>query len=414
MIAKVAKIVAVLGTGIAGFFAIFLFAGWFALIAILIGMAIGLQFIGWWWERNVKRPFIKSKPLVSILIPAWKSAKYIKKTLTSVQALNWPKKEIIVVNDSQDSTAKICRQFGIRCIQNKRRVGKAVSLNKAAKLAKGKILFFVDSDTVLQPDCLDKIIPWFSKQKIAAVMPRYKALNSSFVAKLVSIEHTFLHSFFKSHMAFGSLISFRGCAVAIRKDVFFKYGGWPETLIEDTDLAALFVSKGYKIVYEPKAIVATKEPDSFGQLAKQRYRWGKGAAFSWTHYRKFYVKNPQFLINFLPYLLLILATSAFVSFKLAYILPALAFLAYAYSLKEIIFISSLLLLPIFANLFASTATAAISHITLLTIPNHKNILLIFPYIFIFLPWIMAFYFKGILAGIRDRRAGRPELDLKSW
>ena len=162
-IKKAAKVASVLITGFAGTFAFLLLTGWTGLIVIFMALAIGMWFSGWWWESHLKRPVLASTPFVSILIPAWKSAGHIKKTLLSAKDIDWPNKEIIVVNDSQDKTGAICRSMGIRCMQSKTRQGKAVSLNKAAKLAKGDILFFIDSDTVVQPDCLEKMLPRFSE-----------------------------------------------------------------------------------------------------------------------------------------------------------------------------------------------------------------------------------------------------------
>ncbi len=412
---RIAKVIGVLLAGTTSFFAILWFTGWVGLIAIFTTITGLLWFTGWWWERGLKRPPLSSKPFVSILIPAWQAEAHIRKTIASAKALRWPKKEIIVVNDGADSTANICRAMGVRCIRNKKRLGKALALNKAVKVSKGKFLFFLDSDTVVEPDCLEKLIPWLSDPGIAAVMPRYVAANRSFVARLVNIENSFRHSYFKSCMAFRSLISFRGCAVVFRKSTFLKFGGWPATLLEDVELSTRLVKKGYRIAYEPQAIVRTMEPSSFGQLGRQRYRWGKGAAFSWSRHKRFYVKNPQFLLNFLPYTLLLLAMLAFISLKLFYILPILAVYAmYTLSVKETLFIFSLFLLPLLSPLFTSLIAATTSHIAILSMPARRDLILIIPYTFIYLPLVMAFYIKGVIAGVRAKRAGRPELDLKNW
>src|SRR3989338_4098806 len=104
--------------------------------AILIALAVILWSFGWRWEHTVKRPPLNSFPLESILIPAYKSAATIRQTLSSVSALAYPHKEIIVANDTDDATPAICKEFGARCIQSSQRMGKARSLNAAVKHAR--------------------------------------------------------------------------------------------------------------------------------------------------------------------------------------------------------------------------------------------------------------------------------------
>ena len=58
------------------------------------------------------------EPLVSILIPAYNSQRWIADTLKSALEQTWPKKEIIVVDDgSTDRTLHIAKQFASKSIQ---------------------------------------------------------------------------------------------------------------------------------------------------------------------------------------------------------------------------------------------------------------------------------------------------------
>jgi len=391
------------------------------IVFTLVALAGAFWYMGWRWEHNVVRPTTKKHPLVSILIPAYKSEDTIEDVIKSVQNIDYPNKEIIVVNDSDDRTPEICKRLGVRVIQSAKRRGKAYSLNQAVKKTKGEILFFIDSDTTVQPDALKKMVPWFSKSDIGAVAPRFRIKNrTNFLTKMISLEHQIQSALFKVHMFFGSMISFRGCGVAIRRSVFEKFGGWPYTLIEDTDFAGRMIKEGWKIQYESESLVETMEPTTIKELSKQRTRWGKGTIYSFFHFHKMYAKNSQFLLYFIPYLLLMLGVAGFMVWQTAlFFIPLLSlYVFYAVGLKEVIFLLAIFMVPLFSDLFASLTAATVGHIAIMTYgqenDRRSDWIYIIPYMAFYFPMMMTFYAKGIISGIRDKRKGKPEIDFADW
>lgn len=388
--------------------------------ALLIGLAVVLWSLGSRWEHTVKRPTLSTFPLVSILIPAYHSEQTIHNTLTSVAALDYPRKEIIVANDSDDRTSAICKKAGVRCLQFPHRMGKARALNDAVKTARGEVLFFVDSDTEVAPDTLTKLVPWLSNPTIAAVAPRYTIKTTrTMIAKLISLEHSILSSFFKIHMYFGSMLTFRGCGVAIRRSTFEKMGGWPETLIEDVEFSARLIDSGYTIQYEPTALITTNEPETRAELASQRYRWGKGSLFSFIHNRHSLWKKPQFFLYFYPYILLGFAVIAFLFYQSAMVtLPVISlFLLYAFSAKEFAILTIALLALVFSATAAAVVTGTVTHLALLAFPEsvrRHNPLLLLAFILYFTPLAMYAYLRGMRDGIRDLRQHRNELNFNDW
>ena len=354
-----------------------------------------------------RRPHGSSEPLVSILIPAYKSEKTIERCLRSVKELAYRNKEVIVVNDYPDGTPSIVKSFGYKLINNKERRGKAVSLNEAVKGAKGSILFFMDSDTVVRRDCLDKVIPWFSVKRVGVVAPKYVAMNrKGLVPRLVSLENSYNSTMFRMHMLLGSMVSFRGCGIAIDRSVFRKMGGWSKTLIEDTDFAAKVTHAGYKIQYEPRAIVETYEPDNFSDLRRQKLRWGRGAGFALFNNRKSYAGNVPGLSQFVPYVIMNLAIiiSLFLSiggtFQLSHI--------------EASIISSSLIL---ASALAYIAVAVTIHNLIIMFPERMkwtDALYVPLYTVLYLPLVLVCYVGGIALGMVDRIKNKPDLNLKHW
>ncbi len=376
--------------------------GWFIVFISFVMQGLFSRFFAHLWLKKRKRPKLKSYPKVSVIIPAYKSEKTIKYSILSAKRLDYPKKEIIVVNDSQDGTPEICKKLGVRCIQNKKRLGKPVSLNKAVKKTTGDVLFFLDSDTVVEKDALQKIIPWFSKPDVAVVAPKYVCLNKGFIPHLASIENMFNNALFKMHMYFGSMLSFRGCGVAIRRDVFLKLGGWSKTLIEDTDFAMKVLRSGYVVHYEPDAVVRTKEPEDVKELKSQKIRWGMGTWFITRNHGSTCL-NKQFLLHFGPY------------FTIAIVILFLT----GYSIWQFFFGVSALktAATFFSNLLLFCFLGGLLNLIILVSLERKDlkdILMLIPYVFFYIPLTLGCYFFGIAKGIKAKRKGHEELDLGMW
>jgi len=94
------------------------------------------------------------KPLVSILIPCFNAALWLKETLESALRQSWPSKEIILVDDgSTDQSLAIAESFaprGVRIISQTNR-GAATARNAALRTATGDFIQYLDADDLL--DC---------------------------------------------------------------------------------------------------------------------------------------------------------------------------------------------------------------------------------------------------------------------
>ena len=366
-----------------------------------ISLAIIFWSLGKRWEARHKVPPLKEKPKVSILIPSYKSEDVIGDTLQSVKELDYPKKEVIVVNDYPDRVPEIAKEFGYKVINSSKRRGKAISLNEAAKKASGEILFFLDADTIMEKDLFKKIVPWFSDRNVAAVAPKYIARNrKGLVPRLVSLENSYNSTMFKMHMFFNSMISFRGCGIAIRRESFENLGGWSKTLIEDSDFGAKAIHSGQVIRYELSAIVKTLEPTKFSEMRNQKFRWGRGAGFSMFNNRKAYANNFQSLFHFLPYVAINLSIILVLLIDFIFLFP---------NLPE--FLNTLL------YTLAVILVSATIHNSIIMWPEREQWTDIFYmplYTVIYLPIVLVCYIGGIAIGINDRIKHKEELDFRHW
>ena len=92
-------------------------------------------------------------PIVSIGIPCFNAARWLREAIESALAQTWPATEVIVVDDgSTDDSAAIARGFGerIRVIETENRGGNHAR-NCALREARGEWLQFLDADDYLEP-----------------------------------------------------------------------------------------------------------------------------------------------------------------------------------------------------------------------------------------------------------------------
>ena len=100
---------------------------------------------------------------LSIIIPAFNSAKYIRECLHSVLENDLSGCEIIVINDgSQDETLDILHEISIKTdkihIHSIVNSGQSIARNVGVALSKGDNILFLDSDDKLKPTAISTII----------------------------------------------------------------------------------------------------------------------------------------------------------------------------------------------------------------------------------------------------------------
>jgi len=94
-------------------------------------------------------------PLVSIVVPAYNAARFLRPSLDSIVAQTYPNKEIILMDDgSGDTTGEIARSYGeqITCHRQARNRGQFGNVNDGIRLARGKYVAVYHSDDIYHPE----------------------------------------------------------------------------------------------------------------------------------------------------------------------------------------------------------------------------------------------------------------------
>lgn len=93
---------------------------------------------------------------VSVIIPCYKYAHYLKECVDSVKAQTYPVHEIIVVNDgSPDNTSEVARELGVILVE-KENGGLSSARNAGIKVATGDYIMCLDADDRLVPGAIEE------------------------------------------------------------------------------------------------------------------------------------------------------------------------------------------------------------------------------------------------------------------
>jgi len=119
-------------------------------------------------------------PNVSICIPTYNREHLLKETLDSVFTQTYKDFEVVIVDDgSTDGTKEMLRKCGYNVRYHwQKNAGDAAARNKLIELAEGKYISFLDSDDLLFPDAIEKMIQAMPKDsEDTVVYGPYVAIN---------------------------------------------------------------------------------------------------------------------------------------------------------------------------------------------------------------------------------------------
>ena len=252
-------------------------------------------------QNRAVPPEIDDERFVSVLIPAFNEARVIETSVRRVLASEQVKLEVIVIDDgSRDETSAIVsRTFAdeprvrLLTLENG---GKARALNEGLKLATGEVIVALDADTQFEPLTIARLSRWFADPEIGAVAGNAKVGNRiNLVTRWQAVEYVTAQNLERRALdRFDAITVVPGAVGAWRRAALDMVGGYPhDTLAEDQDLTIAIQRRGWLIEYDVDAVAWTEAPESFGALAKQRFRWAFGTLQClWKHRRILRERRP--------------------------------------------------------------------------------------------------------------------------
>lgn len=257
--------------------------GSFGLVIFLLGLQ-GLAFVPLTiayelWKKRALRIIPPYDGMVTVLIPAYNEERTIRATIESVLASDYPRMEVIVVNDgSTDGTAAVVADFveqgKIRYI-DKPNGGKASALNAGIAAANGDVVIFTDADSVFLPDTVAKMARWFGDPGIDAVCGSDAPLRpSTAIQKFLAVTTHIGTGFVRRALSvMRCLPIITGNLGAIRTGVLREINGFKEIWGEDLEITFRLYMNRKRIIFDPDPKVIAECPSTVGGLWKQRIRW---------------------------------------------------------------------------------------------------------------------------------------------
>lgn len=237
-----------------------LFLSILGIIYVYLGYPILIFFIGA-VKRKKQSEGQANYPSVSIIIAAYNEESCIAATLENKIALQYPEeyKEILVVSDgSTDETEPLVRQYreqGVRLIVQEKRQGKTAALNRAVSEAKGEIIVFSDANSLYDANVLNRLVQNFVDRNVGYVTGKmiYVGEDGSVVGDGCSAFMKY-ENFIRERetLAGGSVIGVDGGVDAIRKKL---YAPMNADQLPDFVLPLKVIEQGYRVVYEPEALL---------------------------------------------------------------------------------------------------------------------------------------------------------------
>jgi len=196
------------------------------------------------------KAFRMSNPLISIVIPVHNGGVSFRQCLEGLAEVRADFYELIVVADGEaDASWHVAEQWGASVMRLPQAGGPARARNLGASAARGDILFFIDADVWVHPEAVRRVAITFQQDhQLAALIGSYDdapgALN--FLSQYRNLLHHYTHQTARTNAS-----TFWGACGAIRRDVFFKVGGFYEGYrrpsIEDIELGYRLTTAGYQI-----------------------------------------------------------------------------------------------------------------------------------------------------------------------
>lgn len=205
------------------------------------------------WLARRRQPASATRRL-SVVMPVYNAEATLPECLERVFQSTWRDFEMVLVDDgSTDRTREIANRFPTRIVPTSGRVGPAAARNLGARVAEGEVLFFIDSDVMLRPDSIARLMARFDAEDevdgligVQAAHMRHRNLPSQY--KNLWMRWTYLR-------CAGNVPLFYTTAAAIKREAFLRAGGFDHGYatpnVEDTAFGQKLKRLGVRVQVQP-------------------------------------------------------------------------------------------------------------------------------------------------------------------
>jgi O-antigen biosynthesis protein len=220
-------------------------------------------------------------PLVSVVVASYNGARTLQACLDSLQRLNYPAYEVILVDDgSYDNTPELARLYPkVRYVRHATNLGLSTARNTGIEAAEGEIVAFTDSDCRPDDDWLYYLVGDLLRSEFAGIgghnlLPP----EDSWVAAAVMVSpggpaHIMLTDRIAEHIP--------GCNMAFYKWALLEIGCFDPLFRkagDDVDICWRIQQHGYKIGFSPGGFVWHYRRSRVRDYLRQQTGYGEAEA----------------------------------------------------------------------------------------------------------------------------------------
>lgn len=232
----------------------------------------------WGLKKRCTLVRVYGTPRVTIVIAAWNEARHIAARIENCLQQVYPQEmlEIVVVSDgSTDETSAIVKSFelrGVSLVELETRMGKAVALNVGVAAAHGEIVVFADARQSFSSTAVRELVANFSDASVGAVSGELilESNTSSTTAEGVGLYWTIEKWIRQKEAAIDSIVGATGAIYAIRRDLFEALP--PGTILDDLLTPMRIVMRGYRVVFEGRALAFDRVAHDYSSEFKRKVR----------------------------------------------------------------------------------------------------------------------------------------------
>lgn len=223
-------------------------------------------------------------PFFSVIIPTYNRAALLSDCLSSLTNSTYPRDqfEVIIVDDGgTESLEPVVTRFQQRLsikLVTQPNQGPAAARNTGARIAAGNYFAFTDDDCEPASDWLDRLA-----YRIRISEPRIvggKTINK-LVTNPYSVTSQLIVDVVYAHYneTADNALFFASNNFAVPAAQFHALGGFESSFIcsEDRELCDRWLHNGFRMTYEPNAIVYHGHRLSLGKFCRQHFGYGRGA-----------------------------------------------------------------------------------------------------------------------------------------
>lgn len=296
----------------------------FSMYGLLVSSYILSRFgLAYFYDPQEAAFDLTYQPTASFGVPTKNEGDKIYEVIMQIAYSKYPKEkfDVIAINDgSTDNTLsemhrarKDAAKLGVHVdvVDWTTNRGKRDGMAECARRSGKEILVYIDSDSIVERDCLPNIVKYFSNPEVGAVAGQAFVANenTNLLTKMQSVRYYVAFKAYKSAEAlFGSVTCCSGCCAAYRRDYVMQvldewqnqtFMGVRCTYGDDRSLTNFFLEKGWKAVFAPDATSRTYVPDNMKQYLRQQLRWKKSWLRETTRATKFmWRRHPIMAISF--------------------------------------------------------------------------------------------------------------------